>query len=119
MKRIIKQGILALLFMLAQNSMQAQSKNMKTDTLTIFGNCGQCKTRIQDAAYIKGVKQANWDKKTKILTLIYNTQKTNMAAIETSIAKAGHDSYHTKASVKNYNKLPGCCAYRTGTCNHE
>ena len=118
MKIILKGLALFTIFTFLFNTLSAQSK-MKTDTLTVFGNCGQCKERIEEASYVKGVKHAEWNKKTKILTVLYNPKKTNLEKIELSIAKAGHDSNIKKASESDYKKLPSCCAYRTGTCDHD
>jgi copper chaperone CopZ len=97
----------------------SQNNKIKTDTITIKGNCGQCKERIEEAAYIKGVKTAEWNKTNKILTVVYNTDKTSLDKIADAIAKAGHDSQHHVASDKAYKTLPSCCAYRTGTCDHD
>jgi hypothetical protein len=107
-----------LLFALATNQIKAQSKTI-TDTFTVSGNCKQCKTRIEDATYIKGVKSAEWNKKTHLLTVIFNTEKTSLEKIATAVANAGHDNRLAKATDNTYNKLPGCCAYRTGVCHHE
>lgn len=119
MKQIIISIILFMMFSFIQTNIFAQSKT-KTDTVTVNGNCGQCKSRIEEAAsYVKGVKQAEWNKKTKILTIVYNPEKTDMDKITLAIAKAGHDSKNHIATDKEYKKLPHCCAYRTGTCNHD
>ncbi|HPI53806.1 MAG TPA: heavy-metal-associated domain-containing protein [Chitinophagaceae bacterium] len=121
----MKQTIMALFscaFLLCSQTTFAQTKtttSVVTDTITISGNCGECKSRIEDAAYVKGVKKANWDKKTKLLTVTYTAQKTNLSTIASAIAKIGHDSRLATASDKNYNKLPNCCAYRNGKCHHE
>lgn len=104
--------LLAPLFTLAQSA-------TKKDTMTVLGSCGQCKTRIEEAAYVKGVKHAEWNKKTKVLTLVYNPKKTSLSKVETAVNKVGHDTAHSKAEDKEYNKLPSCCAYRTGTCDHD
>ncbi|QLH45153.1 MAG: hypothetical protein HWD58_05815 [Bacteroidota bacterium] len=47
------------------NHLRAQQNNTSaSDTLIVYGNCGQCKERIEEAAYsIKGVKHAEWNKK--------------------------------------------------------
>lgn len=121
MKQLFSKAILLGLLLIAQHNLFAQSKSgsTKTDTLTVFGNCGQCKERIEEAAYVKGVKTAEWNKKTKILTVVYNGQKSNLEQIAASIALAGHDSRLITASDKSYKTLPGCCAYRTGTCDHD
>jgi mercuric ion binding protein len=118
MKNIFMSILFLVMFTLVQTSVIAQTK-MKTDTITVFGNCGQCKERIEEASYIKGVKHAEWSKKTKILTVLYNPKKTSMDKIESAIAKAGHDSNAKQADDVDYKKLPSCCAYRTGTCDHD
>ena len=121
----MKQIILALFscaFLICSQATFAQTKtttSVVTDTITISGNCSQCKTRIEDAAYVKGVKKANWDEKTKILTVTYSTSKANLNSIATAIAKVGHDSRLAVASEKDYRKIPDCCAYRNGKCHHE
>jgi periplasmic mercuric ion binding protein len=92
----------------------------KMDTITVYGNCNECKERIEEAAYsIAGVKKATWNKKTKIFTVVYNYKKTNLEAISIAIAKVGHDVGALKASTESYKTLPSCCAYRDGKCSHE
>lgn len=98
---------------------QTTTSKTQTDTLTVYGNCGQCKTRIEEAAYVKGVKTAEWNKKTKLLTVVYNSDKASLDKVAAAIAKAGHDSRLQTAAEIAYKSLPGCCAYRTGTCDHD
>ena len=118
MKNILLKTSIMLLFAFATTQLKAQSKII-TDTITIYGNCGECKARIEDAAFQKGVKSAIWDKKTHLLTVIYNADKTTLEKISIAIAKVGHDNRFKLAADKTYNKLPSCCAYRTGGCHHE
>jgi hypothetical protein len=56
--------LIALMSFIAQNS-----KSVITQTLTVRGNCGQCKERIESAVDVKGVKYAEWNKKTQVLTI--------------------------------------------------
>ena len=94
--------------------------NTKTETITVSGNCGQCKDRIEEAAYtIKGVKSAKWNKKTHELVVVYNTTKTSIDKISAAIAISGHDANGVKATDAVYKTLPACCAYREGKCSHE
>lgn len=86
--------------------------NIKTDTLSVKGNCDMCKDRIENAALIKGVKKATWDKHTQKLTVIYDSTKTSAEKILKSIADAGHDNEKFTAPDEVYNRLPKCCAYR-------
>lgn len=119
--KVFSSILLGILFFLNSNHLRAQQNNTSaSDTLTVYGNCGQCKERIEEAAYsIKGVKHAEWNKKTHLLTLVYNPSKTDRKKIAHAIALAGHDSILEKSSDKNYRQLPSCCAYRTGTCDHD
>lgn len=96
-------------------SANAQSKNVQTDTLTVNGICEMCQARIENAAYIKGVKKASWDKETKILTVVYQPKKVTLQEIANSVAMGGHDNRLATASDKAYDHVHHCCKYRTDT----
>ena len=88
-----------------------RTQEMMTETYAVSGNCGQCKTRIENAAKIKGVTEANWDADKQALTVMYFPQKTNASAIQQAVAAAGHDTEKYRAENKAYGKLPNCCRY--------
>lgn len=115
MKRIIVflSIIFSSLFVFAQ-----KQKDIATEKIKVEGNCNMCKKRIETAAYVKGVKRADWDKETQMLTVVYRPSKTNAEGILKSIAKAGHSSEQIAAAEADYNKLPECCHYKTNTCDH-
>lgn len=94
----------------------AQDNDIVTKKLRVEGNCGECKQRIENAAFIKGVKKAEWDKKTDTLTVTYRQSKTNEDEILKSVAAAGHESPGHEASEKAYKKLPSCCKYKHQAC---
>jgi 2-phospho-L-lactate transferase/gluconeogenesis factor (CofD/UPF0052 family) len=122
MKNIIFSSLLTSLMAILSLSGMAQSNdknNIITDTITVAGNCGQCKSRIEEAAYIKGVKLAEWNKKTKILKVVFNKTKTDRSKIAKAVAEAGHDNAVLVSSDKKYKTLPECCAYRSGSCDHD
>lgn len=110
MKRLL--GIFALLFATFSFAVAQDKKEIVTEKIKVSGTCGQCKKRIENAAYIPGVKRAEWDKATKELTVTYRTSKTDLHHIEEHIAKAGHDAGEVKATAEDYSKLPECCAYK-------
>ena len=83
----------------------------KTETIKVFGNCDLCKTRIEKAAKLDGVSKAEWNKDTKVLTLVYDPSKMNSSDIQKKIAAAGHDTEKFKADNKAYGSLPKCCQY--------
>ncbi|ANI88574.1 hypothetical protein A9P82_04250 [Arachidicoccus ginsenosidimutans] len=109
MKHII--SLLALMLFISGISF-AQNKSVKTDTIYVAGLCEKCEKRIENAAYIKGVKRADWNVETKKLVVIYSAEKTSLKAIEESIAHAGHDAGDIRATDEDYKKLPHCCAYK-------
>jgi len=119
-KTPMKQIILIISFFLSF-SLKSQTSDgaIITTTLMIKGNCEQCKKRIENAADIKGVKFFEWDEKTKVAKVIYNTSKTNLEAIEKAIAAKGYDTQSQTGDKNAYNKLPECCHYRSGVCKDK
>ncbi len=97
---------------------QAQS-TVVTSTLSVKGNCDECKERIENAADIKGVKTSVWDESKQALTVTYDTKKVNLAQIEKAIAKSGHETLNQKADTKAYNGLPTCCKYQDEKCKKK
>lgn len=87
-------------------------KKIKKATFFVAGNCGMCKTRIEKAAKgVAGVSEAEWDMKTKKITVKFDTAQTSEAKIAKAIAAAGHDTKTAKADAKIYSNLPPCCLY--------
>ena len=84
----------------------------KTETIKVSGKCESCKARIEKAAKVDGVTKADWNTKTKMLTLAYNPSKVRSIDIQKRIADAGHDTPLFRAEAKTYNALPSCCKYR-------
>ncbi len=104
-------GITLFLVMFSIQSQEKKNKNAKY-TFEVNGNCEQCQSRIQKAAYsVTGVKTANWNIETHQLSLILNEEKTNILEVKKAIAKVGHDSDEVKATAADYEKLHSCCKY--------
>lgn len=120
MKTTIKLSILLLVFSIFSTPLVAQKKTAKsaTITFTVSGNCNMCKATIEEAALIKGVKFAEWNKETKIITVVYNPNKTSEDAIHKAIAASGYDTDKVKADKEAYDALPGCCLYKEGDNTH-
>ena len=62
-----------LLMLLSPVSSKAGIHDVVKASYTVNGVCEQCKKRIEDAAYAKGVKYADWDVDTHLLTLKYDS----------------------------------------------
>jgi len=107
--------IIFLSLFIALNT-NAQDNGVKTATIAVKGNCEECKTRIENAADIKGVKLAVWDEVTQAVTVTYKSDKVTLEQIEKAIAASGHDVGTLKGDDTKYKKLPECCKYRDKKC---
>lgn len=108
----MKKSILLAFFISATVALSAQNKNIDTASFTVQGICGMCEDRIENAAYIKGVKKVEWNKDEQTLTIIYKPKKVTVEEVAQSVADAGHDNEYFKASEKAYGLVHNCCKYR-------
>ena len=85
----------------------------KSEVIFVDGVCGMCEKRIESNCLdTKGIKLADWDKKNRILRVIYNEKKISLAEIHKKIASIGHDTKLEVATDEAYSKLDMCCKYR-------
>jgi len=96
----------------AQTMDHSKMVTTKTETINVSGNCETCKALIEKTAKVTGVTKADWNMKTKVLTMVYNPEKVTSDSIQKKIAAVGYDTPKYKASSKVYDALPGCCKYR-------
>ena len=108
-----KMAIALMLFfaMYTATSVNAQSKNKQTETFKVWGNCGMCKKTIEKSLNLKGISSAEWNKDTKMITIVFNPKKITLATIHKKIASVGYDTELETANDEVYNKLHGCCQY--------
>ena len=99
------------LTLLLSTTNYAQIKNAKTETVKVYGNCGMCETKIENAGSLKRVSEVDWNKDTQMASITYDANKTNKDEILKRIALAGYDSDSFLAPNDAYNKLSGCCQY--------
>ncbi len=91
----------------------AEVEQKQESTFKVYGNCGMCKDRIEEAAKsVSGVEYAEWNDDNKMLHITYLLNKTSLEKIHKAIAKVGHDTDIEKAPDDVYNNLPACCLYR-------
>ena len=101
--------IFAMLFTFT--SCEAKIKNAKTETYKVWGNCGMCQETIEKAVKQKNTAKGKWNQKTKMITITYDSTKTNSDAILKRIALVGYDNDKFIAPDEAYNKRPQCCQY--------
>lgn len=86
--------------------------NAQTDTVRIHtsAQCSSCKKKIEhDMVYVKGVKSATLDLKTKDLIVVYSSEKTNPEKLRVAVTKIGYDADLVPADKKAYEELSDCC----------
>jgi len=107
--------ILALPFvfflLLTVNANAQRPKDLQTATFKVYGNCGMCEERIESALLVPGVKVADWDQETKMLTVTFRPFKISLQSIHEMVAAVGHDTDLVRAKDAVYDKLHGCCKY--------
>lgn len=83
----------------------------QTAIIKVKGTCAACKTRIEAALKLKGVKKATWSILNKEATVVYQTDKITLDALHQAVAMAGHDTDKYRAPDNVYAALPACCHY--------
>lgn len=92
-------------------SVSVFAQSVKTETIKVQGNCNSCKKHIETAAKVPGVTKADWNKDSKVLTLVYDPSKVSSDAIQKKIAAVGYDTEKYKGDDKAYAGLDECCQY--------
>ncbi len=119
MKNLIKTKV--ILIAIALICLMAFTSKVKPTTakFKVFGNCPQCKDRMETALDVKGIKSAEWNVDTKIMEVVYLSNKITIEKIHEIIAASGHDTEKAKAPDAVYLKLPDCCMYRDNDNTHH
>jgi len=110
--KLIKNAAVCLLTLIGSIA-NAQSNNKDTTvSFKVFGVCVQCEHRIEKALKIKGVKSADWNVSTQLLTVHYQHEKISIDQLHKQVAAVGHDTEKEHAKEEVYQALPECCHYR-------
>lgn len=91
------------------NSQVAANSNA---SFKIWGNCEMCKETIEGSLKVEGIKTADWNKDTKIMTVAFDSTKITLDQIEKNVANVGYDNEKYKGDDNAYSKLPECCQYQ-------
>ncbi len=101
---------LALAFITLATTAEAQKT--VTEQFEVGGVCEMCKTRIEKALDVKGVRYANYDLETHQLEVVYKTRHISSEEIHKLLNAVGHDTEQSRASDEAYANIHGCCKYR-------
>jgi copper chaperone CopZ len=107
----MKHIILSLTFLFFSFSfVQAQSRNVESVDILTSAICEMCKDAIEyDLIYEKGVKTADLDLESKVITVTYNPKKTSPETIRKRISLTGYHADSILRDKEAYEKLPACC----------
>ena len=102
------------LFWVACNNAPAvpvATAHLKTDTFKVWGNCSMCKKTIEKSLKVEGLATADWNKDSKIITVVYDSTALNLTKIQQNIAAAGYDNDGQRGDDAAYANLHSCCHY--------
>lgn len=111
MKTFIKSALVACIALFTTNLSTAQTKNLQTVDVKVYGNCGMCKKTIEKAGNIKGISKTVWDTETAMAKITIDSTKTSVDEVLKKIAAVGYDSDKFRAPDTVYENLHGCCQY--------
>ncbi|MCF8378274.1 MAG: cation transporter [Bacteroidales bacterium] len=104
---------ISILFAFISFSVFAQDAGTEVkEKFKVYGNCEMCKKTIEKAGEsVDGVNSAKWSISGKMITVKYDSTKTNLETIKKAIADVGYDTEEYRAKDEIYNALHKCCKY--------
>lgn len=113
--KILKSSIAICLFFLTSNAI-AQQKTVQKAIIKTSIACDHCKACESCGGLLekkllhhKGIQMITLDEKEATIAVIYNSKKTDLAAIKMAISELGYDADEVKAKAAGYEKLDSCC----------
>ena len=108
MKKLV--GLLSILLVFSSLVMAGDPPKTAEIKIKTSAKCSMCKKRIErDLGVSKGIINSNLDLNDKVVTITYNTKKTNPEKIKEVISKIGYDADEIIADQKSHDALPDCC----------
>ncbi len=111
MKSFVKSVVMVCIALFTTNISTAQTKNLQTVDVKVYGNCGMCKKTIEKAGNVKGKSKAEWNAETATAKITIDSTKTSIDDVLKRIAAVGYDSEKFRAPDTVYENLHGCCQY--------
>lgn len=99
----------------SQASTQAQSQTeLVTKSFVVQGNCMGCKAKIEKAASIRGVQNAEWEVATKVLTVTYDPNRTSVEKINIAVQKAtNYETSFASTETSTSQNAQGCATKKS------
>ena len=88
----------------------AHGQNVAEVQIKTSAECGSCKERIEEKLnYTAGIKFAELDVRSKVLTVKYSKKKLSLDDIKKIVSEIGYDADEVKAIPASVEALPTCC----------
>lgn len=95
-----------------------KAEKFKTITIKTSALCGDCESRIENKLnYTKGVKYADLDLKTNIVTVKYKAKKMTSEDVKKLITSLGYHAGDMERNSEAFDSLPGCCQDPDAKCS--
>ena len=105
-----------LLMSISFSAFSQKKDNIKTSVIKTVIHCDHCKQcetcgdKFNKDLYNEdGIKRVDVDAKAMIITVVYDSRKTDLDKIKVLISKLGYDADDLKADPAGVAKLDGCC----------
>ncbi len=99
-------------------SFAPQGEKKERATFTVYGECGMCEKRIENAVNeMEGVSWADWELETLELTVKFDPSVVTLDEIKQKAAEVGHDTEDVRATEESYEGLHACCKYERPKTN--
>jgi copper chaperone CopZ len=94
------------------NGCSSKESDGKKLSFKVYGNCEMCKETIEGSLKdVQGINSAIWDVDKKMMSVVFDSTRTNELSIHKKIASAGYDTELEKGNDVAYNSLHQCCQY--------
>lgn len=108
MKKIL--SIIGLFMAIGMQTSFVQNSGKQYIEIKTSAVCGTCKAAIETALEkVDGVKSADLDLETKVVSIKFDGDKTNAGALKTAITEAGYTADEVPANKVAYDNLHPCC----------
>jgi periplasmic mercuric ion binding protein len=89
---------------------KGKAKGNQEISIATSAQCEMCKERIEKALNeTPGIKMVNLDVETKVVKVVFNSNKISADQVRQVIANTGYDADTVSANEKAYSTLPTCC----------
>ena len=58
-----------------------------TEEFKVWGYSSKCKARIENSLKVNGIKKAKWNRKTKMLTAVFNPEIVSLEQIQANFCR--------------------------------